>query len=272
MPTGALHQGDSGDDVKTLQQSLAGHGFSPGAIDGLYGQGTAAAVIAFQKSEGLLPDGIAGPRTLSALGLADSDQLPSAIPAVSVEIVSQMFPVTPIGNIKSNLPPVLSALLENRVADKPMVLMALSTVRAEVECFQPISEGQSRFNTSPSGHPFDLYDNRKDLGNQGAPDGANFKGRGYIQLTGRLNYATYGPKLTPRVDLIANPDLAGDPAIAANLLALFLADKELAIKNALLAGNMATARKLVNGGTNGLDRFEDAYQRGTALIPDSLGT
>jgi peptidoglycan L-alanyl-D-glutamate endopeptidase CwlK len=271
MQSNVLRQGDSGDDVRTLQQSLTQHGFNPGAIDGMYGQGTIAAVIAFQKSEGLLSDGVAGPRTLSALGLADSDELPSAIPAVTVQVVSQMFPVTPIGNINANLPSVLSALVTNQVADKPMVLMALSTVRAEVECFQPISEGQSRFNTSPSGHPFDLYDNRKDLGNQGPPDGAQFKGRGYVQLTGRSNYATYGPKLTPPVDLITNPDLAGDAAIAADLLALFLADKELAIKNALLAGNMATARELVNGGTNGLDRFEDAYQRGAALIPDTPG-
>lgn len=272
MQNGMLQQGDNGGDIETLQQALTKHGFSPGAIDGMYGQGTVAAVMAFQKSEGLLPDGVAGPRTLSALGIVDSNELPSAIPAVSVEIVSQMFPITPIGNIKTNLPSMLSALVTNKVDDKSMVLMALSTVRAEVECFEPISEGQSRFNTSPSGRPFDLYDNRKDLGNQGAPDGAQFKGRGFIQLTGRLNYAKYGPKLTPPVDLIKNPDLAGDPAIAANLLALFLADKELAIKNALLVGNMATARQLVNGGSNGLDRFEDAYKRGAALIPDSLDT
>jgi putative chitinase len=71
---------------------------------------------------------------------------------------------------------------------------------------------------------------------------------------------------------VKNPDLAGDPNVASNLLALFLADKELAIKKALLAGNMASARELVNGGTNGLDRFEDAYQRGSTLIPNSLGT
>jgi putative chitinase len=270
MQSDSLSQGDTGDDVKTLQEVLNAQHFNPGAIDGNYGQGTVAAVMAFQKSEGLLPDGVAGPRTLSALNLADSDRLPSAIPAVSVEIVSQMFPVTPIGNIKANLPPVLSALVRNQVADQPMVLMALSTVRAEVECFEPICEGQSRFNTSPSGHPFDLYDNRKDLGNQGAPDGAQFKGRGFVQLTGRSNYAMYGPKLTPPVDLIGNPDLAGDPSVAANLLALFLADKELVIKKALLAGNMGLARELVNGGTNGLDRFEDAFKRGSALISATL--
>jgi putative chitinase len=271
MPDGVLQQSDSGSDVKTLQRALTEHGFSPGAVDGMYGQGTVAAVVAFQKSDGLLPDGVAGLRTQSALGIANSDALPSAIPAVSVEVVSQMFPVTPIGNIKSNLPPLLAALVKNKVADRPMVLMALSTVRAEVERFEPICEGQSRFNTSPSGHSFDLYDNRKDLGNTGAPDGAQFKGRGFIQLTGRLNYATYGPKLSPPVDLVKNPDLAGDPNVASNLLALFLADKELAIKKALLAGYMALARELVNGGTNGLDRFEDAYQRGSTLIPNSLG-
>lgn len=270
METGTCHQGDSGGNVKELQQTLVARGFSPGAIDGSYGQGTVAAVMAFQKSERLVCDGIAGPRTLAALGLADSNALPSAIPAVTVEVVSQMFPVTPIRNIAANLPSVLSALAMSQLVDKQMVLMALAAVRAETECFEPICEGQSRYNTSPSGNPFDLYDSRKDLGNVGPPDGAQFKGRGYIQLTGRANYATYGPKLSPAVDLLSDPERAAEPQIAAALLALFLADKEVAIKNALLAGNMSAARELVNGGTNGLDRFTDAYRRGAALIPDSL--
>jgi peptidoglycan L-alanyl-D-glutamate endopeptidase CwlK len=34
-----------------------------------------------------------------------------------------------------------------------MILMALGTIRAETASFEPISEGQSRFNTSPGGHP-----------------------------------------------------------------------------------------------------------------------
>ena len=54
--------------------------------------------------------------------------------------------------------------------------MAIATIRAETAGFEPISEFKSRFNTSPQGHPFDLYDSRKDLGNCGAPDGTNFKG------------------------------------------------------------------------------------------------
>ncbi len=268
MNSQSLRQGDSGDDVKKLQQALLQHGFNPGTIDGEYGQGTVAAIIAFQRSEGLLPDGLAGPRTLFALQLVESNALPSPIAGVTVEVVSRMFPATPICNIKANLPPLLAALLSNRVADKPMILMALSTVRAEVECFEPVSEGLSRYNTSPAGHPFDLYDNRRDLGNKGAPDGALFKGRGFIQLTGRNNYAVYGRRLTPPVDLIVYPERASDTTVAANLLALFLADKERDIKNALLDGDTRLARRLVNGGSHGLDRFDDAYRRGLALIPN----
>jgi len=265
-----LKQGDTGSDVHELQAALLAHGFNPGDLDSVYGQGTVAAVMAFQKSSGMLADGIAGPRTLTALGLATDDTLSSAIPAVTVQVVSQMFPSTPISNIKTNLPGILSSLVEHRLSDKSMVLMALATVRAETECFKPIAEGLSRFNTSPSGHPFDLYDSRKDLGNRGEPDGDRFKGRGYIQLTGRANYAKFGPMLSPKVDLIATPDRACEQDIASSLLALFLGDKEIAIKQALVAGDMAHARRLVNGGSHGLDQFTDAFKRGAALLPDAM--
>lgn len=55
--------------VERLQQALALRGFSPGEIDGAYGQHTAAAVHAFQLTQGLLPDGEAGKETLKAHGL-----------------------------------------------------------------------------------------------------------------------------------------------------------------------------------------------------------
>jgi peptidoglycan L-alanyl-D-glutamate endopeptidase CwlK len=145
-----------------------------------------------------------------------------------------------------------------------MLLMALATIRAETECFQPISEAESPFNTSPSGSPFDLYDHRKELGNQGPPDGANFRGRGFVQLTGRANYARYAQEIGH--DLVANSSLANDPAIAAQLLACFLANKEVPIRRALATHDLAAARRLVNGGTHGLDRFTSTFQIGSRLI------
>ncbi|MFO1431964.1 MAG: peptidoglycan-binding protein [Candidatus Competibacteraceae bacterium] len=261
-----LKEGSSGPEVTKLQEKLKEVGFDPGAIDGDFGPGTEAAVIAFQKSEGLLADGIVGPRTQQALGLTEDNRLPSAIPQFTVAIVSKMFPATPVGNIKANLPVVLEALKSADLADKPMVLMALATIRAETESFEPISEGKSKFNTGPNGPPFGLYDNRKDLGNRGHPDGERFRGRGYVQLTGRANYQTHGSAIEMGDQLVDNPDLANKPEIAAKLLASFLKAKERAIKEALLDDNLKQARKLVNGGSHGLDRFSEAYKIGNRLV------
>ena len=262
-----LKEGLSGSEVENLQKALKAQGFDPGIIDGIFGPGTEAAVIAFQKSEGLAADGIAGPKTQQALGLVTATATPTAafkIESVTVNKVSKMFPSTPLGNITANLPPVLKALQAADLADKAMVLMALSTIRAETAGFEPISEGKSRFNTSPGGHPFDLYDNRKDLGNKGSPDGNNFKGRGFIQLTGRSNYDIHGKAIGQ--DLINNPELANNPDIAAQLLASFLKAKEDRIRNALADSDMALARKLVNGGSHGLRSFTDSFRIGNNLF------
>ena len=64
-----LKLGSIGQDVIELQQKLTDKSFSPGAIDGDFGENTKQAVIAFQRSVGLTADGIVGPRTRKALGL-----------------------------------------------------------------------------------------------------------------------------------------------------------------------------------------------------------
>jgi putative chitinase len=261
-----LREGMTGNDVTGLQTRLQMRGFSPGAIDGIFGPGTEAAVVAFQKSEGLVPDGIVGTSTAMALGFVGPDLPPvPAMPNVTVAVVSKMFPQTPLDPIKVNLPYVLAALIAASQTATPIVLAALATIRAETEGFLPISEYLSRYNTSPGGHPFDLYDNRKDLGNQGPPDGASFKGRGFVQLTGRANYTKYGPKVGVN-NLVDQPDQANDPDIAAKLLAAFIADKAPAITTALAGNDFATARRLVNGGSNGLELFTNAYQIGAGLL------
>jgi len=60
--------------------------------------------------------------------------------------------------------------------------------------------------------------------------------------------------------------LANDQDAAAKLLASFLKDKERSIKEALLDNDLRLARKLVNGGSHGLDRFTDAFNIGDHLI------
>ena len=263
MPSVGAHEAV----VKALQKALLDKGFNPGKIDGVFGLGTQAAVMAFQRSEGLLADGVAGPRTLAALKGKPPQPLASILDRITPAVVSQMFPHTPLGNIKRNLPFVLTALSDAALHDRLMVLAALATIRAETESFEPVAEGQSRFNTSPDpkGHPFDLYDYRKDLGNQGPPDGERFRGRGYIQLTGRANYSIYGKSIGLGQQLISKPDLASDPAVAGKLLAAFLKGKERPLKEALLDWDFAGARRLVNGGTHGLDRFVEAYKIGIRL-------
>src|SRR5215468_1634350 len=238
-----LKVGSSGPAVSRLQQSLKEKGFDPGVVDGQFGPGTEAAVIAFQKSEGLAADGIAGPQTLAMLGsepMPPDQELRDITDEVTVDQVAKMCPFAPLGNIKTYLPDVLSALSERALGDKAMVLMAVGTIRAETGGFEPISEFKSRFNTSPNGHPFDLYDNRKDLGNRGRPDGNDFKGRGFVQLTGRANYQKFGEQLHLGDELVTNPGKANDPEIASDLLALFIKDKEARIREALSDGDLRT--------------------------------
>lgn len=174
------------------------------------------------------------------------------------ELVGRMFPATPRTNIALNLPFVVSGLRSRSLTDRGMALMAMATIRAETEGFVPISEGRSRFNTRNT--PFDLYEGRADLGNTQPGDGPRFKGRGYVQLTGRANYKTVGGQIGH--DLTGNPELANDPTLAGLILAQFLKNQESRIRSALASNDLRKARRAVNGGSHGLDRFTDAFQRG----------
>jgi putative chitinase len=260
-----LKEGSQGDDVKALQQKLADRGFSPGDIDGIFGPGTEAAVLAFQKSRGLLSDGIVGRETAAALEFGEAElPVEEGMPPITVPIVAKMVPGAPLGSIKSNLPLVMDALRLAGLTSKPIVLTAIATARVETGRFEPIDEFRSRFNTSPSGEPFDLYDFRTDLGNSARGDGAKYKGRGFVQLTGKSNYERFGREVG--VDLIAHPEQANDPELAAKLLAAFLKAQRTRIEQALLADDFLDARKAVNGGSHGLPDFTDSYKTGLQML------
>jgi putative chitinase len=225
----------------------------------------------------ILTEGLIAPESDARLNVAfsgayESMNLAASIGGASVmsqltpDLVIRMFPAAPPANIKKHLPLVRRALAERGLVDKAMVLMALATVRAECVTFDPVSEAPSPLNTDPPGPPFNKYDRRQDLGNLGPPDGARFRGRGFIQLTGRKNYKLYGSLLG--YDLIRNPELANSPQPAAQILAAYLKENEPLIRSALATGDLAAARRIVNGGHIGLDGFRATFLAGDLLIRD----
>lgn len=72
LPAAVLKSGARGDEVKEVQRRLKQWGYYNGAVDGVFGAGTKAAVIKFQKKNGLTADGVVGKATYKALGMNSS--------------------------------------------------------------------------------------------------------------------------------------------------------------------------------------------------------
>ncbi|MDN5276885.1 MAG: peptidoglycan DL-endopeptidase LytE [Clostridiales bacterium] len=78
-----LRLGDRGQDVAILQNRLNQLKFNCGKADGIFGPTTYAAVVAFQKKNGLVADGIVGPKTLAVLfdnGVSTGENPPASLP------------------------------------------------------------------------------------------------------------------------------------------------------------------------------------------------
>lgn len=96
---------------------------------------------------------------------------------------------------------------------------------------------------------FRKYDGRADLGNTQPGDGALYHGRGYVQITGRKNYAQMGGLLG--VDLIGNPDFAKVPLTAYQIACVGMA-KGLFTGKGLMdylgaQTDWVNARRIING-------------------------
>ena len=266
-----LVRGDKGADTAQLRKALAqalgddAADFPHLAAGDALDADVEAAIRRWQSGVGLVADGVAGPHCQAALGL----RIPSPLEvAFNLDALKRLFPATKPANINRYLPYVAAALQAVGLTDRAMVCAALGTIRAESEGFLPISEFPSQFNTRPGQAPFGIYEGLAKLGNTEPGDGARFKGRGFVQLTGRFNYSKYGQALD--IDLAsstAHADLANAPEVAAVLLATFLADHGKALREALAAGQFAQARKLVNGGAHGLDRFKDVFRLAEVVWP-----
>ena len=105
------------------------------------------------------------------------------------------------------------------------------------------------------------YEYRADLGNTQKGDGPRYKGRGFIQLTGRSNYAHYGLHLGE--DLLDDPDLVATK-YPADVSGWFWANHSL---NALAdTDNVQAITRMINGGYNGLQDRIFYLQRAKAVI------
>lgn len=104
------------------------------------------------------------------------------------------------------------------------------------------------------------YENRKDLGNIHAGDGIKFKGRGFIQITGRSNYAELSKNILGNVNTLQdNPELLATPKYAM-LSAFWFWDKRGLNKYADQA-YLKTITKKINGGLNGWEDRLKNYNR-----------
>lgn len=149
----------------------------------------------------------------------------------------------PSGNVIANWPSIVAGLTWAGIDDHFTEIAAAATIVVETGSFQPIpEEGDEAYF-------------RRELGNDWY-----YHGRGFLQITWRSNYAHYGAELG--VDLVANPDLALQPALAAKILALYF--KERGIPAMANAGNWVGVRVAVNGGENGLQVYLAAVN---ALLP-----
>lgn len=92
------------------------------------------------------------------------------------------------------------------------------------------------------------YEGRADLGNIVTGDGARFKGRGLIQVTGRANYKACGAALA--LDLLNHPELLEQPVNACRSAAWFW--KTHGLNELADAGDQVKITRRINGGTNGL--------------------
>ncbi len=164
----------------------------------------------------------------------------------------------PAADVAEQWPVIDQALEAAGMTDRASRIAAVATVVTEVgKGFRPIREYGSR---SYFTH---MYDGRADLGNTRPGDGARYHGRGYIQLTGRANYRSYGKRLG--LDLESRPGLALRPDVGARVLAAYF--KQHRVADSAQRGQWRDVRLKVNGGLNGWTRYKrlvSSLQRASA--------
>lgn len=270
-----LKKGSTGEDVKKLQEKLGL------AADGVFGTGTELAVKGWQSTHGLTADGIVGDGTWSKM-FAQQTVItePSPVPNVGglkLEKLKGHIPDTVIGMIPDtaqkfqiNTPLRLAHFLAQcghesggfRATQENLNYSAKG-LRGIFGRYFPTDALAEQYQRKPEAIASRVYGGRMGNGPEPTKEGYKFRGRGYIQLTGKDNYTAFGKAINE--DVISNPDLVSSKY--ALLSAAWFFSKNGLHKMADEGATDAVVTKItrrVNGGTIGLpDRikhFKEYYE------------
>ena len=268
-----LKKGDNNENVKLMQQKL---GIEPAVTN--FGPKTEAAVKAWQAAHGLAADGIVGPATWAKIMGESTVVVPE--PVVSA-------PIAPVGGLKldklkGHIPDAVIAMIPDTAAkfqiNTPLRLAHFLAqcghesggFRATQENLNYSAKGlngifKKYFSTEAAATPYarqpqkiasKVYANRMGNGTEASGEGYKFRGRGYIQLTGKENYTAFGKSIGE--DMTANPDVVASKY--ALLSAAWFFSKNGLHRMADEGASDAVVTKItkrVNGGTIGLaDRIK----------------
>jgi putative chitinase len=263
-----LKVGSKGEDVKKLQAKL-GLG-----ADGVFGSGTEAAVKKWQSSNGLTADGIVGEGTWTKM--FGTKQL---ITEPSTPIVNA-GPLK-LENLKGHIPDAVISQIPD-AAKKFNITNPLRLAHFLAQCghesagFKAIQENLNYsadglkkifpkyfpgnlaegYAKNPEKIASKVYGSRMGNGDETTKEGFKFRGRGYIQLTGKDNYTKFAKFIGE--DTVANPDLVATKYPLASAAFFFDSNKlwEICDRGADDA-TVTAVTKRVNGGTIGLpDRIK----------------
>jgi putative chitinase len=273
-----LKEGSKGEDVKKIQAKL---GVEP---TGNFGPKTKAAVVAWQQANGLTADGIVGDGTWGKLFGAAAPAAPVAsTPAPKVEGLN-------LEGLKGHVPDAVLAQIPDTAAkfnitNNLRLAHFLSQCGHESGGFKAVSENLNysadglkkifgkyfpgNLNESYARQPEKIasrvYASRMGNGDEASKEGFKFRGRGYIQLTGKSNYTAFAKFIGE--DTVANPDLVATKYPLASAAFFFDSNKLWAICDRGADDATVTAvTKRVNGGTIGLaDRIKHFKEYYAAL-------
>ena len=262
-----LRRGDEGPLVSKLQEKLGVD------VIGKFGPKTEAALIEWQKDNNLTPDGIAGPFTLAKLGI---EALPQAAPAPEPVVIPSNSGFK-LDKLKGHIPDAVIAQIPDTAArfgitNNLRLAHFLSQCGHESGGWKAVRENlnysakglmgifkkyfpnatlANAYERQPEKIANRVYAGRMGNGPETSGDGFKFRGRGYIQLTGKENYGRFD--LTVPEDIIANPDLVATKYPLASAAFFFNSNKLWTICDKGATPEVVTAvTKRVNGGTIGL--------------------